>query len=569
MDKFFLEILNMSITSTYVILFVILIRFFLKKAPKIYSYSLWSVVLLRLIIPFSFESIFSLIRINPKSIPTGIIYTQTPQISSGIGLIDNIVNNTLPAATTTASVNPIQIWIGIGQLIWLVGIIILILYSIITTIKLSKRLKNSTHVSGNIYKADHITTPFVFGLIKPRIYLPINLSENEKSYIIKHEQTHIERYDHIIKFIGFILLSIHWFNPLVWLAFILMSKDMELSCDEKVIKELGNEIKKDYSNSLLSLSLGKKIISGSPLAFGENNTKGRIKNILNYKKPKSWVTLIAIVLVIIVAVGLLSNPLKSEDLNKIDKTKVVAVRKQISPNGDIEELDNEIGFKLIDDINNSKWTYLAKEDWPYGKDIIGNITIILARYKSVDNNQYILTIYNSKDKEYNLTLLNVLDDDIKVWSLPEDLSEKVLDVLSLPDKIIVSDEENKNYNIISEYMKERSIATFSPYYELLDFQISNYNELEVDGNVEATFFYKIIEKNYDRDPDTVQYIKEAKESGNENYQQMYDEYLAPREMNFDFKVVIHKDNSITLYSNVDPKGIQWEETEMSDFIISN
>ena len=118
-------------------------------------------------------------------------------------------------------------------------------------------------------------------------------------------------------------------------------------------------------------------------------------------------------------------------------------------------------------------------------------------------------------------------------------------------------------------MKERSIATFSPYYELLDFQISNYNELEVDGNVEATFFYKIIEKNYDRDPDTVQYIKEAKESGNENYQQMYDEYLAPREMNFDFKVVIHKDNSITLYSNVDPKGIQWEETEMSDFIISN
>lgn len=570
MDKIFLQILNMSITSSYVILFVMLIRFLLKKTPKIYSYSLWSVVLLRLIFPFSFESIFSLIRVNPQAISSDIIFAQTPQINSGIGAIDNIVNNTLPAATTTASVNPIQIWIGIGQIIWLVGIASLVLYSIITTIQLSKRLKLSTHVSDNIYKSDHIKTPFVFGLIKPRIYLPTNLSENEKSYIIKHEQTHIERYDHIIKFIGFVVVSIHWFNPLVWLSFILMSKDMELSCDEKVIKELGNEIKKDYSNSLLSLSLGKKIIGGSPLAFGENNTKGRIKNILNYKKPKFWVTLIAIILIIGTAVGLLSNPLKSEDLNKIDRTKVVAIRKQISPNGEIEELDDETGFKLIDDINNSKWAYLAKQDWPYGKDIIGNITIILARDESVENKEYVLTIYNSKDKEYNLALLyNDLTEDIKAWSLPEDLSEKVLDILSIPDKILESEEKNLNYNIISEYMKERSIATFSPYYELLDFQISNYNEIEVDGNVEATFFYKIIEKNYDKDPDTVQYIKEAKESGNKNYQQMYDEYLAPREMNFDFKVVIHKDNSITLYSNVDPKGIQWEETQMSDFIISN
>lgn len=460
MDGLFIQILNMSIISSYVILFVILIRFLLKRAPKLYSYSLWSVVLLRLIIPFSFESIFSLIRVNPQAISSDIIFAQTPQINSGIGAIDNIVNNTLPAATTTASVNPIQIWIGIGQVIWLVGIASLVLYSIITTIKLSKRLRLSTHVSDNIYKADHITTPFVFGLIRPKIYLPANLSQNEKSYIIKHEQTHIERYDHIIKFMAFIVVSIHWFNPIVWLAFILMSKDMELSCDEKVIKELGNEIKKDYSNSLLSLSLGRRIIGGSPLAFGENNTKGRIKNILNYKKPRFWVTLIAIILIIGAAVGLLSNPLKSEDI-------------------------------------------------------------------------------------------------------------KGLDVLSLPDKMLESEEEDINYNIISEYMKERSIATFSPYYELLDFQISNYNELEVDGNVEATFFYKIIEKNYDKDPDTVGYIKEAKESGNKNYQQMYDEYLQPREMNFDLKIIIQKDNSITLYSNVDPKGIEWEETEMSDFILSD
>lgn len=455
MDKLFLQILNMSITSSYVILFVMFIRLLLRRTPKIYSYSLWSVVLLRLIFPFSFESIFSLIRINSKAIPVDIIYSQIPQINSGIGVIDNFVNNTLPTARPYTSANPIQIWISIGEVIWIVGIVSLIIYSIITTIKLSRRLKLSTHISDNIYKADHITTPFVFGLIKPKIYLPVDLSENEKSYIIKHEQTHIERYDHIIKLIAFAVLSIHWFNPLVWLAFILMSKDLELSCDEKVIKELGNEIKKDYSNSLLSLSLGRRIIGGSPLAFGENNTKGRIKNILNYKKPKFWVTLLAIILVVVAVVGLLSNPLKAGD------------------------------------------------------------------------------------------------------------------ILSLPDNILESEETDKIYNIISEYMKERSIASFSPYYELLDFQISNYNELKVDGNIEATFFYKIIEKNYDKDPDTVKYIKEAKESGNKNYQQMYDEYLEPREMNFDLKIVIHKDNSIILYSNIDPKGIEWEETKMSDFILSN
>lgn len=310
MDKLFLQILNMSITSTYVILFVILIRFLLRKTPKIYSYSLWSVVLLRFIFPFSFESIFSFIRINPKAIPIDIIYTQIPQINSGIGLIDNVVNNTLPAATLYASANSIQIWILIGEIIWLVGMVTLIIYSIITTIKLSKRLKHSINISRNIYKVDYISTPFVFGLIKPKIYLPVGLSENEKSYIIKHEQTHIERYDHIIKFITFVVLSIHWFNPLVWLAFILMSKDMELSCDEKVIRELGNEIKKDYSNSLLSLSLGRKIIGGSPLAFAENNTKGRIKNILNYKKPKFYIIFITFIILIIAFVGLMTNPVK-------------------------------------------------------------------------------------------------------------------------------------------------------------------------------------------------------------------------------------------------------------------
>ena len=321
MDKLFLEILNMSITSSYVILFIIGIRFLLKKVPKIYSYLLWSVVLLRLTIPFSIQSIFSLIRINTKSIPKDIMYTELPQINSGIKVIDSIVNNSLPAPVLVASANPMQIWIAIGQSIWILGLIILMIYSIVTTIKLSRKLKSATHISNNIYGNSIIKTPFVFGLVNPKIYLPKDLSEIENGYIIKHEQTHIERKDHIIKFIAFLVVSIHWFNPLVWLSFFLMTGDMELSCDEKVIQELGSGIKKDYSNSLLSLSTGRRIIGGSPIAFGENNTKGRIKNVLNYKKPEFWVSIVTIILIVAVGIGLISNP-KEGITNNIESMKV-------------------------------------------------------------------------------------------------------------------------------------------------------------------------------------------------------------------------------------------------------
>jgi beta-lactamase regulating signal transducer with metallopeptidase domain len=321
MDKLFLEILNMSITSSYVILFIILIRFLLKKVPKIYSYTLWSVVLLRLTIPFSIQSIFSLIRINTKAIPKDIMYTELPQINSGITVIDSIVNNSLPARVLVASANPMQLWIAIGQSIWILGLIILMIYSIVTTIKLSKKLKSATHISNNIYENSIIKTPFVFGLVNPKIYLPKDLSEIENGYIIKHEQTHIERKDHIIKFIAFLVVSIHWFNPLVWLSFFLMTEDMELSCDEKVIQELGSGIKKDYSNSLLSLSTGRRIIGGSPIAFGENNTKGRIKNVLNYKKPEFWVSIVTIILIVAVGIGLISNP-REEITNNIESMKV-------------------------------------------------------------------------------------------------------------------------------------------------------------------------------------------------------------------------------------------------------
>ncbi|MDD4588403.1 MAG: M56 family metallopeptidase, partial [Heliobacteriaceae bacterium] len=314
MDTVFLQILNMSITSGYVILFVIVARLLLKKVPKIFSYALWSVVLFRLVCPFSFESIFSLIPVNTRTIPQNILYSQAPQINSGITAIDQAVNNSLPAPIVSAGAgaNPMQFWLALGEAVWLLGIAVLLIYSVFTTIRLYRKIKAAKYVSDNIYEINSIKTPFVFGIFKPKIYLPANLLETEKAYIIRHEQTHIKRFDHIIRPFAFLVLCVHWFNPLVWLAFFLMGEDMELSCDESVIKQMGNEIKKDYSTSLLSLSTGKRIIGGCPLAFGENNTKGRIKNVLNYKKPAFWVAIMAVVAVAAVCLGLMSNPQKEQ-----------------------------------------------------------------------------------------------------------------------------------------------------------------------------------------------------------------------------------------------------------------
>lgn len=350
MDKVFLQIINMSITSCYVILFVIAARLLLKKAPKTFSYALWTVVLFRLVCPFSFESIFSLIPVSTQTIPEKIMYAQVPQIHSGVTVIDYAVNNSLPAPAAGASVNPMQIWIALGRAIWILGIIILVTYGIFTTIRLRTKLKSARLISDNIYEMNKIKTPFVFGIINPKIYLPTDLSETEKAYIIGHEQTHIKRLDHIIKPFAFLVLSIHWFNPLVWVAFFLMGEDMELSCDESVIRQMGSDIKKDYSNSLLSLSTGRRIIGGCPLAFGESNTKGRIMNILNYKKPAFWVTIAAVIAVAAVCIGLMSNP-QAEQLTVEDYANQYI--KEVIKSYEDSEWTN---FKIVD----SKITKLEK-----------------------------------------------------------------------------------------------------------------------------------------------------------------------------------------------------------------
>jgi beta-lactamase regulating signal transducer with metallopeptidase domain len=320
MSELFLSVLNMSLTASYVILFVILVRLLLKKAPKVISYVLWGVVAFRLIIPFSFESMFSLLPRNTNTVPIphDITYQQSPQINSGIEVVDSFVSESLPAPAIGASVNPLQIYIEIGSYIWILGIMVLLIYSLVSILILKKQLKSVQLIEQNIYEAENLKTPFVLGLIRPKIYLPTELSIEERNYILLHEQTHIHRKDHIIKILAFLILSIHWFNPLVWIAFILMSRDMELSCDERVLKEMDKDIKKPYANSLLLLATGRYILNGSPLAFGEGNVKGRIKNVLNYKRPRFWVLVFSIVVVTAVGIGLMANPKQGDTIQLED-----------------------------------------------------------------------------------------------------------------------------------------------------------------------------------------------------------------------------------------------------------
>jgi len=312
LDKIFLQILNLSFTASFVIAAVLVARLVLKKAPKIFSYVLWSVVLFRLVCPLTFESVLSLLPINSATVSMDILSSRTPNIDTGIGIINNAVDSALPDLAAGTGASPVQIWVFLSEIIWLTGLLCLLLYRFVSLAKLRARLVGAVKQRENIYLSDNICSPFVMGVIQPKIYLPSTLGEKEQGYIILHEQTHIRRFDHIIKIVSFGALCIHWFNPLVWLAFILCARDMEMACDESVIKDMDADIRIEYSSSLLSLATGKKIIAGAPLAFGEGDTKGRIKNVLNYKKPAFWVIIVALIAVAAVCVGLLSDPPKEQ-----------------------------------------------------------------------------------------------------------------------------------------------------------------------------------------------------------------------------------------------------------------
>lgn len=317
MEAVFLKILNMSITATWIALAVMLVRIPLKRAPKWISYVLWAVVLFRLVCPVSFSSALSVLgSVGAPAAQTGVVsyipqdiaVSEQPAVDLIMPVLGDAVNAALPEAAPEVSATPMQIWIAVGTYVWLAGIAALLLYSMISCVKLRRRIADATLVSGNIYETDAIDSPFVYGILKPRIYLPLGLSGAERAYVLLHEQTHIRRRDYLIKPLALCALCLHWFNPVIWVAFRLMNLDMEMSCDERVIGKFSREQTADYGETLLRLRVKRPMLAGNPVAFNENSTKGRIRNVLNYKKPAFWVVAVALVAAVVAGVCLLSNP---------------------------------------------------------------------------------------------------------------------------------------------------------------------------------------------------------------------------------------------------------------------
>ena len=310
MNELFLKIINMSISASWLVLAVLILRFVLKKAPKWINVLLWGIVAIRLICPFSFESTLSIIP-SAETIPLNIGMDTTPTINSGISAINNAVNPIISQSNTPmagASVNPLQITIGIYEYIWIFGMIALALYTAISYWRLRRKVDTAVRYKDNIFQSENVSFPFVLGIIKPRIYLPFKMNGQYLEYVVAHEQAHICRKDHWWKPLGFLLLMIHWFNPLMWLAYVLLCRDIELACDEKVIKELGNEQRGDYTQALVACSVNRRMIAACPLAFGEVSVKERVKSVMNYKKPAFWVIIISVIVCVGVAVCFLTNP---------------------------------------------------------------------------------------------------------------------------------------------------------------------------------------------------------------------------------------------------------------------
>ena len=310
MSDIFLDLLNRSITAGWVVLAVILTRFLLRRAPKRYTCALWAIVGARLLNIHLPEAPISLIP-SRQTITPESMYDMEPVITSGVEIIDNIVNPIYTSSFHSEpyySVNPLQVWTAVFANIWLLVMIGIWLWAIFSWFRLSRRVRESVCLRDNIYLCDAIDTPFILGILKPKIYLPSTLTEEQQRHVIAHEEAHIRRGDFYYKPIAYFLLSVHWFNPLIWVAYILLCRDIELACDERVIADMSGAEKKGYSTALLDCSVHRHMIAACPLAFGEVGVKERVKAVLNYKKPAFWVTIIAIIVSIVLAVCFVTDP---------------------------------------------------------------------------------------------------------------------------------------------------------------------------------------------------------------------------------------------------------------------
>ena len=311
MAAVFLKLLNLSISASWLVLAVLVLRLVSKRSPKWMNVLLWGIVALRLVLPFSVESALSLIPSAETVSPAVVQFDPAPTITSGVSIIDNAVNPSLSehfAAVPTMSVNPLYVWTEIAGWVWLIGLGAMLLYALVSYLRLRRRVSVSLPVQDHIYLCDAISSPFILGVVKPHIYLPSGLDEVQRQNVLSHEQAHLARRDHWWKPLGFALLAVYWFNPVLWLAYALLCRDIELACDERVIRTMDESAVKTYSTVLLACSMPRKAVITCPLAFGEVGVKERVKNALHYKKPAFWVVAASVAVCVVVAVCFLTNP---------------------------------------------------------------------------------------------------------------------------------------------------------------------------------------------------------------------------------------------------------------------
>lgn len=375
MDDVFLKLVNLSISASWLILAVLVLRVVLKKAPKWVMPLLWGVVALRLVCLFSIESALSLIP-SAETIPSEIVTETREPVLYEQATLDIVTNPTLPSAAEVpvgVSRQQAQVDFNIYSVLWLAGMAALLVHALVSAGKLKKKLATAILLRDNIYESEFVDSPFVFGVIKPKIYLPMHMDEGTAAYVIAHEHAHLARRDHWWKVLGYLVLALHWFNPLVWVAYILFCRDIELACDEKVVKGLDGAARADYSQALLSCAAPKRAVAACPLAFGEGNIKTRVKSALHYKKPAFWVAAVAVLAVVIVAVCFLTNP-KSERgslvwAQKLNAADVASIELYVPAEGkarQYKKLDTEEMAQAVELINSSRGTYIEKPETVYG-----------------------------------------------------------------------------------------------------------------------------------------------------------------------------------------------------------
>lgn len=374
MDDVFLKLVNLSISASWLILAVLVLRVVLKKAPKWVMPLLWGVVALRLVCLFSIESALSLIP-SAETIPSEIVTETREPVLYEQATLDIVTNPTLPSAAEVpvgVSRQQAQVDFNIYSVLWFAGMAALLVHALVSAGKLKRKLATAILLRDNIYESEFVDSPFVFGVVKPNIYLPMHMDEGTAAYVIAHERAHLARRDHWWKVLGYLVLALHWFNPLVWVAYILFCRDIELACDEKVVKGLDGAARADYSQALLSCAAPKRAVAACPLAFGEGNIKMRVKSALHYKKPAFWVAAAAVLAVVIVAVCFLTNPRSERGslvwAQKLNAADVASIELYVPAEGEARQykkLDTEEMAQAVELINSSRGTYIEKPETVY------------------------------------------------------------------------------------------------------------------------------------------------------------------------------------------------------------